>query len=178
MKWLLGLATCCLAIVLLSGCNQASSPSAGSPGSTLTSPDKAKYVLTVEPAGAKAVMEVRQQAKDGDEIVVMGKIGGSIDPFVKGRAAFTIVDSSFVPCSAKEGDNCPTPWDFCCSTKEELARGTALIKVVDEQGQPVAQDAESLLGVKPLKTVVVRGRAKRDQAGNLTVLATGLYVRP
>jgi len=31
--------------------------------------------------------------------------------------------------------------------------------------------------VKELQTVVVQGIAKRDEAGNLTVQATGLYVR-
>jgi hypothetical protein len=34
------------------------------------------------------------------------------------------------------------------------------------------------LGAKELSTVVVKGKAKRDDAGNLTVLASGVYVRP
>jgi hypothetical protein len=38
-------------------------------------------------------------------------------------------------------------------------------------------DARDLLNVKENELVVVSGRAKRDDAGNLTVLATGVYVR-
>jgi hypothetical protein len=39
-------------------------------------------------------------------------------------------------------------------------------------------DARELLGVKELQTVVVKGKAKRDEQGNLTVLASGVYPRP
>jgi hypothetical protein len=51
------------------------------------------------------------------------------------------------------------------------------VKVVGDDGRPVPTDARQLLGIKELQTVVVHGRAKRDDAGNLTVLADGVYVR-
>ena len=38
-------------------------------------------------------------------------------------------------------------------------------------------DAKELLSVKELSTVVVKGKAKRDDAGNLTVHASGVYVK-
>ncbi len=38
-------------------------------------------------------------------------------------------------------------------------------------------DARELLKVKELSTVVIQGTARRDDAGNLTVLATGVYVK-
>jgi hypothetical protein len=53
-----------------------------------------------------------------------------------------------------------------------------MIKVVDAAGGTVEQDARKLLGVKELQTVVVKGKAKRDEAGNLTVLATGVFIMP
>ena len=37
--------------------------------------------------------------------------------------------------------------------------------------------ARQLLDVKELSTVVVAGKAQRDDAGNLTVLASGVYVK-
>ena len=74
---------------------------------------KAKYLLASEPAGAKGVIDVRKTAKDGEEVVVVGRIGGSKAPFT-GRAAFEIVDPSFVPCNEKdEPEDSETPWDFC-----------------------------------------------------------------
>lgn len=137
--------------------------------------NQAKYVLATEPSGAKGVVEVRQASKDGDEVVVLGRIGGSKAPFVDGIAAFTIVDPGLSPCKPDCG--CPTPWDYCCDPGELLTH-KATVKIVGDGGAPLEVDARDLLGAKELATVVVRGRAKRDEAGNLTILADGLYVRP
>ena len=52
-----------------------------------------------------------------------------------------------------------------------------MVKVVDENGSLVKADARELLKVKELSTVVVKGKAQRDEAGNLTVLASGVYVK-
>lgn len=52
-----------------------------------------------------------------------------------------------------------------------------MVKIVDASGKPVATDARKLLGIKELQTVVVHGVAKRDESGNLTVLADGVFVR-
>jgi len=133
--------------------------------------------LSAEPADAKGVIQVREQAKDGDAIVVIGRVGGSKEPCVKGRAAFTIVDPSYQSCDER-GETCETPWDYCHATKDEMTRATAMIKVVDAQGKTLSQDVQDLLGIQPLQTVVVQGRAKRDDNGNLTVLAEGIYIRP
>jgi hypothetical protein len=55
-----------------------------------------------------------------------------------------------------------------------------MIKFVDEQDQTLKIDARKLLGVPHLEgqIVVIRGRAKRDEAGNLTVVASKYFVRP
>jgi hypothetical protein len=52
-----------------------------------------------------------------------------------------------------------------------------MVQVVDSSGKPLAGDARQLLGLKELQTVVVHGKAQRDEAGNLTVLAEGVFVR-
>ena len=51
------------------------------------------------------------------------------------------------------------------------------MKIVDESGKLVKIDARKLLNLKELQTVVVRGKVKRDEAGNLTVIATGVHVK-
>jgi hypothetical protein len=172
----LSFAVCVLGVTLaaaLVGCGTANenAASSGSPA-----PD-ARYLLTEPPADAKPVIEARKSAKDGEEVVVTGRIGGDVDPWIKGRAAFLIVDPSLVPCSERPGDSCPTPWDYCCDT-DRLAESKATIKFVDEAGETVATDARQLLGVKELQRVTVRGQARRDEAGNLTVLAKAIYVKP
>ncbi|MCL4193547.1 MAG: hypothetical protein KJZ87_17555 [Thermoguttaceae bacterium] len=150
------------------GPEQASSiPAAGASASP--------YRLTEAPEGAVGVVEAKESSRNNDEVVVTGRVGGESEPFVDGMAAFLIVDPSLSPCPPDEG--CPTPWDYCCNSDETAAR-RAMVKVVDEQGRVVATDARQLLGLDELASVVVRGTAQRDEAGNLTVLASGVYVEP
>ena len=51
-----------------------------------------------------------------------------------------------------------------------------LVMFVDETGTIVRKDAREMLGVKELDTVVVQGKARRDKAGNVVILASKLYV--
>lgn len=138
--------------------------------------DGKNYLLDTEPKEIKDVIAVRKVAKDGDAVVVVGRIGGSENPWIKNRAAFTIVDNSLKACSDIPGDECPIPWDYCCEL-DKLPTSTAFIKIVDETGAVVKTDTRKLLPVQELSTVVVLGKAKRDDAGNLTVLANKIYVK-
>jgi len=149
------------------GCTNSGSDTPGQSSAMPSGP----YALVSQPTGAKGVAEVRQSAKNGDEVVITARVGGDAAPFVDGAAAFSIVDLAVQPCADDEG--CPTPWDYCCS---ETTEKKALVKVVDAHGRTISTDARQLLNVEPLSQVVVRGRAKRDEAGNLTVLANGVYV--
>jgi len=166
------------ALTLISGivgCQQSSTPVADDASATHPAVDGCVYLLTDEPEDAKDVIAVREAAADGEEVLVVGRIGGSENPWIDGRAAFSIVDNSLKACSDIPGDTCAKPWDYCCETPS-LPSSTALIKVVDQNGELVGADARELLNVKELSTVVVRGKAERDESGNFTVLATGVYV--
>jgi hypothetical protein len=159
---------------LLTGCLGTEQSTTVPTGNAL--PTGGEYLLTSEPEGALGVREIKQNAQDGDEIVVVGRIGGEKNPWVEGLAAFNLVETELQPCNEIPGDNCPTPWDYCC--EPDLADYRVLVQVVDQQGKTVPNDARELLGVKELQTLVVRGAAKKDDAGNVTVLAKGIFVRP
>lgn len=163
--------------VCVFGCSKDPSQSAnGGPEPAASGVDASQYLLATAPEEAVEVIEARASAKDGEEITVIGRIGGGKTPWIDGRAAFSVVDRSLKPCSDVPGDNCPTPWDYCCQT-DKLPNATALIKVVDAHGQLVKTAAKNIPGVKELAIVVVRGTAQRDEAGNLTVVAHGVYVQ-
>jgi hypothetical protein len=136
---------------------------------------QSKYLLKEEPEEPADVIAFRKEAKDKKDAVVIGRIGGRSNPWVKNAAAFSIVDRSLKPCNEREGDSCTKPWDYCCES--DLPKATVLVMMVDENGKVVREDARKLLSVKELQTVVVQGKAKRDKAGNVTVLASKLYVR-
>ncbi|MEO1529018.1 MAG: hypothetical protein AAFX06_26655 [Planctomycetota bacterium] len=134
-----------------------------------------QFVLASEPSGAVAVGEARQSVESEQSVTLVGLIGGSRDPFVDGVAAFTIVDQSVPFCAPDEG--CPTPWDYCCK-QDQVKDNIVTVKMVDESGGPIAKDARELLGVSELSQVTVQGMASRDEAGNLTVAATKIYIQP
>ena len=138
-----------------------------------TQPDPA-YLAGSEPAGAVGVGDARSSAKDDEDVVLVGRIGGSRKPFVEGLAAFTIVDPKVPHCPAEEG--CPTPWDYCCA-QDAVKDNIATIKIVDKAGNPVSKDARQLLGVKELNLVVIEGKAQRDEEGNLSILADQVFVK-
>lgn len=155
--------------VLATGCSNSNPPVASGAGSASN-----PYVVSSEPSGAIPVGTARETVTDKQEVTLIGHIGGSEKPFVDGMAAFTIVDPKVPHCAAAEG--CPTPWDYCCE-QNEVKQNIATIKVVDSKGTTVAQSAKELLGVKELSLVVVQGNAQRDEAGNLTLLATKVFLK-
>ena len=134
-----------------------------------------KFLMVAEPPGAIGVVDARRGAQDQEDVVVVGRIGGKKVPWVRGMSAFMIVDCSLKPCSELKDDHCPHPWDYCCAPN--LAKSIVLVKLVDESGNLVRQDARELLPVKELDTVVIQGKARRDRAGNLTIVASKVFVR-
>lgn len=156
------------------GCGESLTPTTTGKSSTPTVDDalpSAEHLLAASPENPVEVAAAREETDDDAEIVVRGRVGGDAKPFVDGMAAFSIVDTKLKPC---EEDGCETPWDYCCSP--ELASHKALVKIVDGDGKVVGRDAKKLLGIKELSTIVVHGRTKRDDAGNLTVIADKVYV--
>jgi hypothetical protein len=166
-----------LALALIAGCSNEPESTSGTGGAGVGPSDAGQaYILSSEPDGAVDVIAAREDAENDADIVVVGRIGGQVDPWVEGLAAFTIVDESLADCSQIEGDSCPTPWDYCCASG--VAEARTLVKFVDESGEVVETDAKELLGLTELQTVVVQGKAQVDADGNLTILASKVFVRP
>src|SRR5262245_62041650 len=88
------------------------------------------YKMAEAPKDASDVIPARKTAKNEDAVVVVGRIGGRANPWIKGAAAFSIVDRSLTPCNEREGDTCKTPWDYCCESN--LPKATVLVMFVDD----------------------------------------------
>jgi hypothetical protein len=160
---------------LATGCGSQSNASTQSSAAN-SSVDGSQYLLAEEPEGAMGVIEARQLAKDGEELVLVGRIGGEANPWIEGRAAFTLLDPSMLVVDESEGmaegQLCTAD---CCAT--ERLECTTVVKFIDASGTLVSVDARKLLGVSADDMVVVKGTAKRDKSGNFQLLATGLYNR-
>lgn len=158
----------------LVGCSTSGDAANVTPASA--SIDGSRFLLAEEPDGAVGVIAARESAKNGDPIVVVGRIGGAANPWVEGRAAFTLLDASMSVVAAGEDDEAGEMcMEDCCAGAR--AACTTLVKVVDADGRLIAADARQLLGITDSDTLVVRGKASKDESGNFFVLADGVHVR-
>ncbi|MCK6447929.1 MAG: hypothetical protein L6Q99_16170 [Planctomycetes bacterium] len=170
-------------LLSLAACSEsapAGNASAGSApaGSALSEASKSAlpetYHLAAEPADAKDILALKQDLKDGDAVVVRGRV----QDFVNGLAAFVMTDGSLRPCN-EEGPmpDCETPWDYCCTDPAEVSAASAGVEFHD--GSSIRRvDAAGFHGLDRLKWVTVKGVAKVDPKGNVTVVADGLFVKP
>jgi len=167
-----------LVAVLLAAAGCSQQPTQATARSVSPTPpiDTARYLLPEEPDGAVGVMIAREEAKDQDEIVLVGRIGGQKNPWIEGRAAFLMIDAAMTIVAdgemSEEGQVCMD--DCCASLRTEC---TTLVKVVDDQGSVLAVDARKLLNASENDMVVVKGRVQRDEEGSFSVAANGVYVR-
>ena len=143
-------------------------------------------LLPAEPAGALDVAEVRKRAGKGETVVLVGRVGGSVRPFVPGRAIFTLVGRGLKACSDIPGDECTKPWDYCCETKEAILANSATIQLVAPGGGkagPLRTEIKGRTGpgggrsIRELSELVVVGTVSVAEKGALVVNATQVFVR-
>jgi len=129
-------------------------------------------------ASARDVSEARASGglKAGDEVVLRGRIGGSKEPFVAGRAVFTLMGRGLKACNEISGDKCLKPWDYCCDTKEEILANSVTVQVVDEKGQPLRTDTKGRRGLKELSEVVVVGKVLVADGKAVVINAKSMHV--
>src|SRR5688572_1088557 len=87
------------------GCDR-DTPSSNSATNSTTAnaePLPAGLILREAPADPKNVADVVKDARDGEEVVLVGKVGGRKEPFVSGRALMTVVDVNQQSCKEIEG---------------------------------------------------------------------------
>lgn len=143
---------------------------------TAVSVDGSKYLLNEEPDGAVGVIAARETAEDGKPLIMVGRIGGLKNPWVDGRAAFTLLDASMeVVTEGEEMTDGAICTNDCCNDKRMTC--TALVKIVDPKGSLISVDTRKLLGVKEADMIVVQGRAQKDGKGNFVMLAERVYIR-
>jgi len=139
-----------------------------------------ELVLAAEPAGALSLAEARGKlGLEPRPIVVAGRIEGKgIDPFLDGKASFSLVEIPADDHAKKPGHdaaNCP----FC---KKRQANATmAAVQFLGADGKPLPLDARGLFGVAQGQDVVIRGTGIFDAKLGVPIIqltADGIFVRP
>src|SRR5688572_12762025 len=98
-----------IALVLVAGCDRDGAVSKNPEPAAAPAVLPAGLIVATAPADAKGVIELKGSAKDGDEVVMRGIVGGSEDPVAANQAIVTLLDTSATTCDKMEGDSCKTP---------------------------------------------------------------------
>lgn len=167
------------ALLGLSACEKQQGTSAAPASSTSASAAlPGTLFLASAPAEAMGVKAAKAGAKPGDKVVLVGRVGGSKEPFVPGRAVFTVVDTAVKSCADNPEDTCTTPWDYCCESRDEITANAATVQVTGADGQPLKAGLEGVHGLKGLSVVTVVGTVAQAEGPNLLVRAEGIHIAP
>jgi len=156
----------------LGACGESADKQAAAPEKAEKSP---AWLLASLPSNAVDVAKLKSEAKEGDKVVLRGKIGGRMEPMSDDLAAFVVMDNAIPSCADMEEDHCPTPWDYFGETPDSITTNLATVQVVGEDGMPLTLDLTEY-GFEPLDEVVVIGVVgPRPSDEVLTVNAMGVY---
>lgn len=160
--------------LFLTGCGDPAAQST-TDATNATKASSPSWILTAAPENATSITDAKASAKEGDEIVLRGRIGGRKEPIGEGSPVFTMMDLAIPHCGQNPDDRCATPWDYCCETPETIATNSATVQVLDASGQSETTSliASGLSALDEILVVGTVGPRPNDQV--LTIRATGIY---
>lgn len=139
---------------------------------------RGKYFLPSAPAEVQPITEAKRAIEEKNEVVLKGRINaGQHDPWEPGKATFVITEAA-IELTAHDkdpnhdSDNCPF-----CKRRKSAAEATAIVQLVDDNGEVLSVDAQQLLDARKDQVVFVRGAGQVNGLGTLVVNAQGIYVQ-
>jgi len=168
-------ATLCVALLAVSGCQKSNESESTSSGADSGLP--ASLFLAEAPTGVAPIATLKETAREGDTVTVRAIVGGKLKAYVTDRAVMTVIDVSVDNPCVSDDDHCHTPWDYCCNAPEERLENMASVQIVDADGRPLAVDLGGIEQVSPLNTLIIQGTVgPRPDETTLVIHATGIYV--
>ena len=99
---------------------------------------------------------------------------GRIGDITPGSAQFTLMDTEVPYCGeTNHEDTCPTPWDYCCESKDRIKNNSMVVEIHDATGKPLA--TPSLPDLRLVDKIKVTGKLTKDEYGTFLLAATGLF---
>ncbi len=150
---------------LLAACSQ----EPAGPDAPPASDALARFVVTADPGPALGVVAAKQKGAQ-QRVVVEGRV----HDVTKGFAILKLMDASLDYCGQiDKSDTCPTPWDYCCDSKEDRLANSLLVEMRGPDGRPLT--TPSLPNLRLCDLAKVTGELVEDEHGNLVLVADGLY---
>ena len=168
-----------LIALAMAGCSKKEESTRGSKeaqGAAATAALPADLFAGEVPDVARSVKDVKADTTATGPVVIHGRIGGRVDPFVDGVAMFLLADRGLKACNELHGHGCPTPWDYCCEPRDSLAARLATVQVLGADGRPVPVDLRGKHGLKPMAEVTITGNIASRDGGSLVINAQKIHV--
>lgn len=162
-------------VLTVAACNKPENTLNTNPSSQLLA------VMDAETTGSpRTIHDARLAVSPGDTVTVTGWVMGNAQPFVNDRCVFVLGDPDIItPCNLRPDSPCKTPWDTCCDEPDDIRLATAIIHVVDAEGQILNEGIEGVRGVDKLAKLKVTGSiTKSASPNNLIINATAIDVIP
>ena len=146
---------------------------------TPAAPEQPAWLAASLPPGAMDVAVVKKTAKEGDTVIVRGRIGGRVEPMSTDSAVFIMMDPAIPSCADLHGDRCATPWDYCCETPEALVANNATVSLLGPAGTTPLEVDLAGHGFAPLDEIIVVGTVGPRPTDDVFVIeAESLYRVP
>jgi hypothetical protein len=131
-----------------------------------------QWLLEKEPTDPQETLDAVEGAKSDPSVTVFGRIANA-DSFEPGKASFVLsYDSLSKEHAHADPDDCPF-----CRRKKNSVGANAIVRFLDSEGNVIAADMRSVLGLKDGQNVIVCGKGEVDPQGILFIAATGVFVR-
>ncbi len=161
-----------LCLAALWGCGSSETESTGARDDR---PNLDHLFLAEKPSPATSVADLIADPTEGAEVSVVGRIGGTVEPFGKGHAVFFLADDDLYFCDEMPEDTCETPWDACCEDPEKVAKGRLLVQFTDDDGEVLPVSLKGVNGLAGLDTVTVTGTVVSGKDGIVTIEADAMH---
>ena len=166
-----------LMAVVIVGCERSAGNKDKTPQAK-SAPLPSDLFLASAPGDFKELDAVRQSAKDGEAVTVRARVGGRRDVFSADRAVMTVADANLTSCDKIPGDDCKTPWDYCCLDGDKLAEHVASVQVNGADNKPLHGTLKDAGGLAPLKEVIIVGTVQKSVDGKVvTINANRIFVK-
>ena len=142
---------------ILIGCGGTKDNNSNTPEQMNTLPES--FFTTKRPPNVKDLIEVKKDAKKGDEVTFLARIGGRKNSsFVPTLAMMIVADPALKSCEVMgEEEHCQTPEDYCCEDRELLNAGLGTIRFMQDETEAYPFSIEGDHGLEILKYVVIEG---------------------
>ena len=156
-------------LTVLAACGDKPGPKGDAPNNNAPTGGAASLTLASDPGAAVSVVEAKAGGPKKNVIVE-----GRVYDLTKDWAIMKVMEVSMDYCGQEnKEEKCPTPWDYCCDTPDDIKANSLLVMAVDSKGETL--EVPAMPGMRLIDKVKITGELTKDEHGNFALIANGIF---